>query len=175
MSCSDKIARWNVLGLQGSHLAKFIKPIYLESIVLGSRFNTTHLYRAIGGRLTESLTDLPSDYCLNRPFFEATSLIATDQNFSTTFSTDFGVCWNNGSDDENAPEILDLMTGLTFRGDASIISKRSFKNMFKCLEQKLPVPSDEGIAKYKKAKEQFCSALKRKNFGTWENIYSEAR
>lgn len=170
MSCSDKIARWNVLGLQGSRLAKFIKPIYLESIVLGSRFIPIHLYRAIGGRLTESLTDLPSGYCLNKPFFEATSLIETDENFSTTSSTDFGVCWNDGHDDDNAPEILDLMTGLTIRGGTSIISKRSLKLKFKDINQKLPVRSDEGIEKFKKAKEKFFVALKRENFGSWEKV-----
>lgn len=45
MSCSDKIARWNVVGVQGALLSHYVEPIYLESIVLGSLFHPSHMYR----------------------------------------------------------------------------------------------------------------------------------
>lgn len=35
MSCSDKIASWNILGLQGSLLSELLEPIYISGIILG--------------------------------------------------------------------------------------------------------------------------------------------
>jgi tRNA-specific adenosine deaminase 1 len=35
MSCSDKIASWNVLGFQGALVARFFGPLYLSTITIG--------------------------------------------------------------------------------------------------------------------------------------------
>ncbi|KAG0003343.1 hypothetical protein BGZ79_001115 [Entomortierella chlamydospora] len=52
MSCSDKIARWNVLGLTSALVAPFLlKPIYLQSIITRELFDLSALERALYERV----------------------------------------------------------------------------------------------------------------------------
>ena len=66
MSCSDKLTRWNVLGVQGSLLSIYIDPIYFASITLGSAFNYEHLLRAVYTRV-KMISDLPHHYMVKCP------------------------------------------------------------------------------------------------------------
>ncbi|NXP37383.1 DSRAD deaminase, partial [Leiothrix lutea] len=71
MSCSDKILRWNILGLQGALLSHFLEPVYLRSVTLGYLYSQGHLARAIccrmerdGNTLKEKLQ---APYHINHP------------------------------------------------------------------------------------------------------------
>ena len=52
MSCSDKFARWNILGIQGSLLSNFLlEPLYLSTIIVGELFHEESLKRALLDRI----------------------------------------------------------------------------------------------------------------------------
>lgn len=109
MSCSDKICRWNVLGLQGGLLSHFIEPVYLTSLTLGYLYDHGHLSRAVCCRLQHNSdlnTQLPAPYYVNHPWLGRVT--AYDPPRETEKTNNLSINWSIG---DTTTEITDGRTG----------------------------------------------------------------
>ncbi|RNA08298.1 tRNA-specific adenosine deaminase 1 [Brachionus plicatilis] len=109
MSCSDKIAKWLILGIQGSLLSNLLaKPIYLSAIVIGKcPFSNECIERALINR-SKAFTCKNSDYKLTIPvigqsnlYFKESKLVKLPEYADSEVNSDLkacpnSVCWSYG-------------------------------------------------------------------------------
>ncbi|CAH2282092.1 double-stranded RNA-specific editase B2 [Pelobates cultripes] len=173
MSCTDKITRWNILGLQGSLLSHFIEPIYLHSIVVGSLHHAGHLSRVMSQRL-EDIGNLPAPYRHNHPLLSGVSNAESHQPGK---SPNFSVNWIVGSSDL---EIINTITGKKTSGTSSRICKHMLYTRWSKLYGKLSsrtlihgeMPLLYSAAKlldslHQSVKHQLVKAIQKAGLGTW--------
>uniref|UniRef100_A0A3Q3M2H9 Adenosine deaminase RNA specific B2 (inactive) n=1 Tax=Mastacembelus armatus TaxID=205130 RepID=A0A3Q3M2H9_9TELE len=78
MSCTDKMAKWNVVGLQGALLSHLVEPVYLHSLTVGTLSHTGHLGRAMARRLAP-IKHLPFPYRLARGLLSACTGLSSEE------------------------------------------------------------------------------------------------
>jgi len=177
MSCSDKLCRWNVLGVQGSLLSYYLHPVYLHSVVLGSLFHPTHMYRALAGRIQAVLPTLPPRYRLHTPRL---NLLSSAEVRQPGKAPNYSVSWTKGRQEV---EVVDAMKGKDQEsGKASRLCKVSMfkrwldlgkcEKLSKVEEMVKPLPSiyaeaKIGSKKFQEAKASLFKAFKEAELGHW--------
>ena len=171
MSCSDKILKWNTLGLQGALLSKIMEPVYLSSIVIGDSelFHHGHIARGICCRFKESSTIVkhhPLLLVVSRP---------VERKVYTEKTTNVSLNWFLGCGD-NEPEWIVPATGCTKCLGESRICKRKLYATFQAIceatgremsKHASYCKAKSSSIRYTKRKGDFYEELRRSGLGHW--------
>ena len=170
MSCSDKILKWNTLGLQGALLSRIMEPVYLSAVVIGDGelFHHGHIARGICCRFRASGSSQhhPSLHVVSGPVKRKTY---TDK------VTDVSLNWFVGCEG-NRPEWVVPTTGRTNCLGQSRICKRKlyacFQDYCDATGRRLVRQASYSKAKsssldYTKRKIDFYEELRKRGFGNW--------
>ncbi|XP_034039654.1 double-stranded RNA-specific editase B2-like [Thalassophryne amazonica] len=173
MSCTDKMAKWNVVGLQGALLSHMVEPVYLHSLTVGTLAHTGHLARALTRRLA------PVQHLLV-PYRRQQLLLGCLSSCKVRMvgkTSGLSVNWSCG--DGGLEEIISS-TGWSDSGMPSRLCRRSLFTRWQKLQQQVSGQISEPKAAssayseskmaaghYQTALQQFYVALQNVGLGPW--------
>ena len=121
----------------GALLSHFIKPIYFDTLVLGSLYHSQHLARAVYGRL-ENVKDVIEPFVVHKPNLSG---ISNPEERQLGKAPNFAVNWSVG---DTQFEVLSTQTGKMESGLESTLCKKSMFKSFMKLAQKMSLtPADD--------------------------------
>ena len=131
MSCSDKLARWNLLGIQGALLSLYIEPIYLKSVTVSKLYSEEHFTRAVYTRIS-AVPNLPESYTPTLPLL----LNSGDSGVrNVSKSSDKSINWTWG---DSEVEVINAHTGKLNDNIPSRLCKQILYEKFLGLWDNLP-------------------------------------
>uniref|UniRef100_A0A3B4TQV9 Adenosine deaminase RNA specific B2 (inactive) n=1 Tax=Seriola dumerili TaxID=41447 RepID=A0A3B4TQV9_SERDU len=173
MSCTDKMAKWSVVGLQGALLSHLVEPVYLHSLTVGTLSHTGHLGRALTRRLAP-VKHLPLPYRRRRVLLSCISNEVRPAGKAPNISVNWS-CGDGG--------LEEISTSTGRRRDAGTPSQLCRSSLFarwQRLQQQLNgqisgaeaatgtyCGSKMAAGCYQRALQQFTGALQVGGLGTW--------